>query len=211
MYELQLKHIERIESGSSAYSSNTYDSTKTYGTENSGNSGDGIVRADDVLLGRGGATNNHLGNRRFRSIVIEHQEEYLNAAKMEKISIARKIVSIVRNNGGRFLGRGNTSEAWTEVDSKRAQEKASQALREGLDVRHSQIRTKGENTLSGEGKKSRKPYTIKQDIVRGKVVSGNEAPIPLNAPSSNKLAPSFVDPHTAHLISKKLEKAGVDD
>ena len=93
-----------------------------------------------LLLGRGGATNNHIGNKRFRSIVADHQREYLGARKKEKAVIARKIVSIIQENGGRFLKRSFESDVWVEVTDKKATEKTSQALREGLDVRHKTIR-----------------------------------------------------------------------
>lgn len=94
------------------------------------------VNENDVLCGRGGATNNHVGNRNFRKLVGEHQHAYLMARKRDKREIAQRIVSIVRNNGGRFLKRDeNSSEEWVDVGDKRACEKTSQALREGLEVR----------------------------------------------------------------------------
>jgi len=98
------------------------------------------VGPHDVLLGRGGATNSHEGNRKFRTLVAEHQQEYLKARKREKVGIARRIVAIVHNNGGRFLKRTDNAQNWIEVTEKRAQEKTSQALREGLDVRNNTIR-----------------------------------------------------------------------
>ena len=64
-----------------------------------------------VLLGRGGATNNHVGNKRFRTIVASHQEEYLNSKKKDKVVIARRIVGIVQDNGGQFL-RKNGDGDW---------------------------------------------------------------------------------------------------
>jgi hypothetical protein len=100
-----------------------------------------FIAPNDVLCGRGGATNNHEGNRRFRAIVVEHQHEYLTARKMEKVVIAKQIVSIVQRNGGRFLKRGKSSDTWVEVPPKQATAKTSQALREGLDVRNRTVRT----------------------------------------------------------------------
>ncbi|KAL7575876.1 hypothetical protein ACA910_003190 [Epithemia clementina (nom. ined.)] len=97
------------------------------------------IRDNDVLLGRGGQTNKHFGNKRYRSIVLDHQGEYLQARKKDKIVIARKIVAIVHQNGGRFLKLGATSQ-WEEVPDERAQAKTSQALREGLDVRNQTVR-----------------------------------------------------------------------
>ena len=91
----------------------------------------------DVLCGRGGVTNNHVGNKRFRSLVATYQPLYLTCRKVEKSIVAKNIVDIVHQYGGRFLKkqgrRGNFF--WTEADMKKAIEKTSQALREGLDVR----------------------------------------------------------------------------
>lgn len=98
------------------------------------------VGPDDVLLGRGGATNNHTGNHNFRLLVAAHQQEYLKARKHEKVIIARRIVAEVQSRGGRFLQNGISKDHWDEVSDKRAQEKTSQALREGLDVRNNKFR-----------------------------------------------------------------------
>ena len=60
------------------------------------------IRANDILLGRGGRTNLHDGNKQFRAIVADHQYEYLVARKKDKILIARRIVSMIKSHGGRF-------------------------------------------------------------------------------------------------------------
>lgn len=93
------------------------------------------INDNDVLFGRGGATNNHNGNKKFRVIVTDHQPEYLGARKKDKAVISKRIVRRVREKGGRFLRRDESSGLWIEVGDKKASEKTSQALREGLDVR----------------------------------------------------------------------------
>jgi hypothetical protein len=98
------------------------------------------INPNDVLCGRGGLTNSHAGNKRFRDVVAEYQLEYLKARKNDKKGIARKIVSHIGDNGGRFLQRGTSSNVWSIASEKRALEKTSQALREGLDVRHKALR-----------------------------------------------------------------------
>lgn len=98
------------------------------------------INPNDVLCGRGGLTNSHVGNKRFRCVVAEYQLEYLKARKNDKKDIARTVVSRIRENGGRFLQRSLNSSAWTIASDKRAVEKTSQALREGLDVRHKTVR-----------------------------------------------------------------------
>lgn len=50
----------------------------------------------DVLFGRGGMTNSHPGNRRFRDIIALHRPDYIRAIKMDKPGVARKIVKAIR-------------------------------------------------------------------------------------------------------------------
>ena len=70
----------------------------------------------------------------FRSMVLEHQQEYLEAKKKDKALVSLRIVHSIRAKGGRFLRRSDDG-LWIEVGDKKATEKTSQALREGLDVR----------------------------------------------------------------------------
>jgi hypothetical protein len=93
------------------------------------------IRSDDVLSGRGGATNSHKGNRKFRVLVKKHQPEYLRAKKRDKPAVAGMVVDLVRKEGGRFLRRWDTTVdghvLWTDIGDERAREKTCQALREG--------------------------------------------------------------------------------
>jgi len=89
---------------------------------------------NDVMFGRGGGTNNHTGNKRFRQCVNDHKLRYLAASKVDKPKVAREVVNIWRNQEvpGRFLskaGKGKES-LWFDVGDQRAREKASQCLRE---------------------------------------------------------------------------------
>ena len=61
----------------------------------------------DVLLGRGGGTNNHLGNINFRKLVNEHKMRYLASSKIEKPNVAREVVELwsKMTPPGRFLWR----------------------------------------------------------------------------------------------------------
>jgi len=97
----------------------------------------------DVLLGRGGGTNNHIGNKNFRDLVTRHKMRYLACSKVDKPKVAREVVSIWRrlDPPGRFLQRKDETKkgpgsvrdedvVWTEVDDSEARRKASQCLRE---------------------------------------------------------------------------------
>ena len=96
---------------------------------------------NDVLLGRGGGTNNHEGNVTFRKLVAEHKIRYLDASKVDKPKVAREVVKLWRamDPPGRFLARvsgtgpvttRNEDALWYDVGDKKAREKASQCLRE---------------------------------------------------------------------------------
>lgn len=89
------------------------------------------VSHQDVLFGRGGLTNRHIGNLRYRDVIALHRADYVRASKVEKPSVARRIVKAIRTgrNPGRFLRRGDDGK-WHEVSDKEAAWKASQALRE---------------------------------------------------------------------------------
>lgn len=94
--------------------------------------GGGIeVSQQDVLFGRGGLTNRHIGNLRYRDIIALHRADYVRASKVEKPNVARRIVKAIRSGKtpGRFLRRGDDGN-WQEVSDKEATWKASQALRE---------------------------------------------------------------------------------
>lgn len=88
-----------------------------------------VVNDKDVLLGRGGVTNTHLGNKKFRSLVRELQQEYVNAPKLKKADIALRVVNQVYIQGGRFLVETQAGK-WEEVSKERARKKTSQTLRE---------------------------------------------------------------------------------
>jgi hypothetical protein len=93
------------------------------------------INSEDVLSGRGGATNSHSGNRVFRTLVKEYQGQYLQAKKRDKPAVASIIVELIRKKGGRFLRRSETSPQghvlWIDIGDERAREKSCQALREG--------------------------------------------------------------------------------
>jgi hypothetical protein len=93
------------------------------------------INSHDVLCGRGGGTNSQIGNRRFRQLVQDFQPTYLLARRKEKPLLARTIVLIIRNRGGRFLKKDEETGELYEVGDIKAEAKTSQALREGLDVR----------------------------------------------------------------------------
>jgi len=86
----------------------------------------------DVLLGRGGMTNKHPGNKRFRKEVENLKQWYKECgSKREKKKLSELMVDWVHSYGGRFLSKDeNDDEKWVIANPQAARRKASQALRE---------------------------------------------------------------------------------
>ncbi|KAL7576262.1 hypothetical protein ACA910_018090 [Epithemia clementina (nom. ined.)] len=84
----------------------------------------------DVLLGRGGRTNNHPGNKKYLEAKDNMQDKYLKADKNGKTPISQELVDIVKGWRGRFLKLDPSSNRWYEVDNATARKKCSQTLRE---------------------------------------------------------------------------------
>ena len=87
----------------------------------------------DVLLGRGGKSNHHPGNIKYRQQVAQLQESYkLAEDKNQKADLSQVLVDYVQQQmGGRFLQKDE--HGWFEVLPIIARRKASQALREDPD------------------------------------------------------------------------------
>ena len=85
---------------------------------------------NDVLLGRGGLSNKHPGNRRYRQEIEDAKAVYRSASKDEKTQWAELLVASVRRYGGRFLEKDKDNGRWYIVPDIVARRKAGQALRE---------------------------------------------------------------------------------
>jgi len=87
----------------------------------------------DILLGRGGKSNHHLGNKAYRYRVGELRDWYRASEKNAKTDQAQMLVNWVKEQGGRFLKRDAKSGGkWYIVTNLVARRKASQALREHM-------------------------------------------------------------------------------
>jgi len=86
----------------------------------------------DVLYGRGGGTNHHPGNKRYRKKVEERKLDYVNSKRLDKPLVALEIIKSWRSQDppGRFLKLVDKTSLWEDVGDKKAREKTSQALRE---------------------------------------------------------------------------------
>lgn len=88
---------------------------------------------NDVLLGRGGRSNHHPGNKRYREEVKNLRGWYLSIGdnKDEKTALSQLLVDYVHGYNGRFLEKDKNG--WYVVPNIVARRKASQALREDND------------------------------------------------------------------------------
>jgi len=87
---------------------------------------------NDVLMGRGGKSNHHPGNQRYRAEIERLQERYkLTDDKDEKTNISAELVQHVQSYGGHFLEKDD--KGWYVIDDVVARRKVSQALREDKD------------------------------------------------------------------------------
>jgi len=101
----------------------------------------------DVLCGRGSGSNDYEGNISYRTLICAKKDEYRKVKRRDKSRIASDIVNQVHKAGGRFLERSGDGgsfssvgsyssinsferDVWYEVETKRAEVKTKQALRQ---------------------------------------------------------------------------------
>lgn len=90
---------------------------------------------NDILLGRGGRNNQHIGNSKLRALARRYRENYRLSSKKGKSYISREIVKYVREKmspPGRFLKRNNLTGEWEDVGDEVAREKTRQVLRDAV-------------------------------------------------------------------------------
>eukprot|EP00540_Astrosyne_radiata_P001467 CAMPEP_0116848000 /NCGR_PEP_ID=MMETSP0418-20121206/14745_1 /TAXON_ID=1158023 /ORGANISM="Astrosyne radiata, Strain 13vi08-1A" /LENGTH=313 /DNA_ID=CAMNT_0004479505 /DNA_START=128 /DNA_END=1069 /DNA_ORIENTATION=+ len=94
------------------------------------------IREWDVLCGRGGKSNHHPGNKRYRQVVGEMKSKYRAAsAKTNKTALSRAIVDYVEGYGGRFLKKDPKTGTYFVLTKSEARKKTSQALRETKEIK----------------------------------------------------------------------------
>ena len=89
---------------------------------------------NDVLLGRGGSNNEHSGNVQLRLLALQNTSEYNDCPRLEKYKITKNLVEQVKkgtmNPPLRFLKQDQRTNLWHELDDNKANQKASQRLRD---------------------------------------------------------------------------------
>lgn len=153
----------------------------------------------DVLCGRGGGTNNHIGNSHWRMLVAANKQLYITLPKRQKMLLSRSIVNAVRsqNPPGRFLQKDSKSNKWFDVGDQRAQEKTSQALREGApDIRKKVAEEEKDGDVAPTTKSTESPGDDKSEASPTSPPSEIEAKP--NGVSSNSQATPAAPPVAAH-------------
>lgn len=90
----------------------------------------------DVLCGRGGKSNHHPGNKRYREVISRMKSGYRQIGnKTAKTDLSRAIVDHVYQYGGRFLRYDKDTNKYIVLTPSEARKKTSQALREAKDVK----------------------------------------------------------------------------
>lgn len=90
-----------------------------------------FILADDILCGRGGHTNHHTGNKRFRLVVLKIKFIYQQCpAKTLKTDLSRAIVEHCCLHGARFVKIDEVVGRYYVLTTSEARKKTSQALRE---------------------------------------------------------------------------------
>jgi hypothetical protein len=88
---------------------------------------------NDILLGRGGNNNKHIGNEQLRVMALDRVHKYMKCTKTQKTRMVHELVASMKNLDppARFLRR-NSSGEWFEASNKFAKEKVSQVFRDAL-------------------------------------------------------------------------------
>jgi hypothetical protein len=192
-------------------------------------------RDQDVLFGRGGRTNHHLGNKRFRQLVEDHRQQYrqLQGNKLKQ-KIALEIVQLIYNQDhGRFLKLmspaaiaasggdiNSTPGLWQDVGKKIARGKTSQALREAATTLTKQQNRDRKSDGNGLTKTAALPTpdTDTDTVTVGQIsrpqsatsfgANGNGSLLPRQAGSTTSTPPPPLPPHPAATVQTKREAEG---
>jgi hypothetical protein len=144
----------------------------------------------DVLMGRGLDAQVH--NIQYRNIIAERQKVYDKSLIYEKTVIAKEIVRLIKESGGRFLRQDG--HGWRLVDDKAARVKVSSAFR---DRRKSKSAPPIKNAAAAEAKSA-----AKANENPAKAKSSMESDFARRQQHSLRLGEMAIDPNdTKHLKS----------
>lgn len=95
-----------------------------------------VAHENDILLGRGGKNNMHVGNEKLRERARKVADQYHRSSKKEKSYLSRTLVQQVKEMDppGRFLRRNTKENHWDDMtdDEDKCREKCAQVLRDAV-------------------------------------------------------------------------------
>jgi len=158
---------------------------------------------NDVLYGRGGGTNHHEGNKRYRKMVEGRKVDYVNSKRLDKPLVALDIIKIWRDQKppGRFLKYDEKLDLWNDVGDKKAREKTSQALREKAPLLRKQQEEQKREELEGAGSSetaSPKAEQIKQtrfDVPVSQETRTSKKMLPATLARAHSLGVDYISPN----------------
>ena len=86
-----------------------------------------VPGCNDVLMGRGKSSYNHIGNVRFRHMVLERSHLYEEARFTARTRVSEEVLVLIKDRSGRFLK--DDGIGWVEVSDEAAVKKISHAFR----------------------------------------------------------------------------------
>jgi len=89
---------------------------------------DGTMKSD-VLMGRGGKTNKHKQNTKYRAFIATKRAQYWATLDKKKTEFAQQILSALTSRGIRFMKENKEQDRWFPVEDKKAIEKIKMDLR----------------------------------------------------------------------------------
>jgi hypothetical protein len=132
--------------------------------------------AKDILLGRGKAFNNHVGNRRFRVAIAMNLRPYVESStKTEKSLCVQRILQAIRTASptGGFVKKDSKTGSWITVTDTEACQKIGHALRDAwsgalsnTNVINSDSRTPAQEAENFEARIQRAQYICVMSAVR---------------------------------------------
>lgn len=180
-----------------------------------------MPHGNDVLMGRGGKNNTHIGNQKLREMARGMREVYIKSRKKHKTDMARQLVHHVfaLNPPGRFLQRDPVTMVWEEVDMDTARHKTSQCLRDAATEKSAYNKTKPElddtemqvdAVDSATQTTPSRPTTPEQSTAAESADSINRALTPLQSNLTHKiepspLAPQPIEANSHHGVRNRME------
>lgn len=157
---------------------------------------------NDILLGRGGNNNKHVGNAQLRRLVQMHCGAYKKSNKKAKSAIAWELVKYIQNLSppGRFLRKDPETNEWQIVDDKIAKEKMNQSLRDAVS---------GKDAFSAKSKMNVKNLAVQHNSGTNTFTNPSSS-VPPALPSSSIHATASMNPEELQVCMQLAKSSGAN-